>query len=105
MNATDREVVEETQYQGVDEEIVYTIDTANWGGSPSNPSVVAKDVTNALADVTSTVLPSGSPSVATDIITLPKLQDLTKDHTYRIELQFTISGNLLEAYFFVVAQL
>ena len=105
MDATDREAVEKTQYQGVDEEIVDTIDTANWGGTPSSPSVVAKDVTNALADVTSTVLPSGSPSIASDVITLPKLQDLTQDHTYRIELQFTISGNLLEAYFLVIGQL
>jgi hypothetical protein len=105
MNADDREVVEGIQYQGVDEKIVYTIDTANWGGTPSSPSVVVKDVTNALADVTATVMPSGSPTISTDVITLPKLQDLTENHTYRIELKFNIAGNDLEAYCIVIAQL
>jgi hypothetical protein len=86
MNAKIHEVVEGIQYQGVDEEITYDIDTANW------------DVANNYADVTATVMPAGSPSVSSDTITLPELKSLTMDKHYRIEVKFTISGNIMECY-------
>jgi hypothetical protein len=98
MNAKIHEVVEGIQYQGVDEEITYDIDTANWGGSPSSVTVVVKDVANNYADVTATVMPAGSPSVSSDTITLPELKSLTMDKHYRIEVKFTISGNIMECY-------
>ena len=96
-----REVVEGTQVQGEDEEIIYTIDTANWGGTPTSVSVEAKD--SAGTDVKSTVMPSGSPSVSTDTITLPTLKALTINKQYRIEVKFTSGGKVMECYFFVSA--
>lgn len=91
--------------QGIDEQIAYSITTTKWGSSPTSPSVVVKDVTAALADVTATVMPTGTASAAGDVITLPKLKSLTVDHIYRIEVQFTIGGNLFECWFEVEAEL
>lgn len=99
-----REVNEGEQLQGEDERIAYTIDTTPWGGTPTGAAVVAKDVTNSFAVVTATVLPSGSPSVNGNVITLPLLQSLTRGHIYRIEVAFTSGGNNLESYFIVKAE-
>lgn len=98
-----REVSEGKRYQGVDEQIVYTLTTTQWGSSPTSPSVAAYDVTNNEATVTSTVL-SGSASVSGDVITLPTLKSLTLGHVYRVEVQFTSGGSVFEAYFYVEAQ-
>lgn len=96
--ASKREVAEGEQEVGEDERIAFVIDTANWGGTPTSPAVVVKDVTAGWEDVTSTVMPSGSASVDADDITLPLLRDLTKNHEYRVEVKFTITGNLCEAF-------
>jgi hypothetical protein len=65
--------------------------------------VKAYDESEGLDDVTSTVL-SGSASVAGDVITLPTVKSLTEGHRYRIEVKFTVSGSVMEAFFIVVAQ-
>ncbi|MFQ5435377.1 MAG: hypothetical protein ACE5FD_10920 [Anaerolineae bacterium] len=96
-----REVTEGLQYQGEDEKIAYTISTTPWGSSPTSISAVVKDVSNAATDVTGTVMPTGSPSAAGDVITLPLLQALTAAHLYRVEVKFTCSGNTFEAWFYV----
>lgn len=92
-----REVAEGTQPVGEDEEVVFTVDVTNWGDSPTSPSVVVKNL-NADTDVTSTVMPTGSPSVNGNVITLPTIKLLTKNISYRIEVKFTIGGNVLECY-------
>jgi hypothetical protein len=99
-----REVVEGIKVQGEDEIIVYTIDVTNWGDSPTSPTVVVKDMNDSMADVTSTVMPTGSPSVNSNVITLPALKLLTADRRYRVEVKFTLAGNVLETYFVVSAQ-
>ncbi len=97
--ASIREVAAGTQEQGEDEIIIYTIDTANYGGSPVSPTAVVKDVTDSFADVTSTVMPTNVPTVSTDTITLSPLKLLTLGKTYRVEIKYTKSGNTLEPYF------
>ena len=99
MRPTSREVTEGKLYQGVDEQIVYSLTTTPWGSSPTSPSVKAYDASDGYADVTATVL-SGSASATGDIITLPKVGGLTLGHLYRIEVQFTIAGSAtpFEAY-------
>lgn len=99
-----RKVIESPLVQGVDEQIIYTLTTTPWGSSPGSISVVAKDATSALVDVSSTVL-SGSASAVGDLIVLPKLKSLTEKHLYRIEVKFTCSSNVFETYFEVVAEL
>jgi len=99
MRPTSREVVEGKLYQGIDEQIVYSLTTTPWGSSPSGVSVKAYDASDGYADVTTTVL-SGSASATGDVITLPKVKSLTLGHLYRIEVQFTVTGSAtpFEAY-------
>lgn len=100
-----REVKEGIQRQGVDEKIAYKITTTPWAASPTSVVVKAYDITvdGVRTDATSTVL-SGSASVNGDVITLPLLQALTYGKTYRVEVQFTVAGNLFETYFIVKAE-
>lgn len=98
-----REVKQSPLSQGVDEEIVYRLTTTAWGSSPTDPSVEVKDLHDGGSDVTSTVMPTGSPSVSGDAITLPELKSLTKNTQYRVEVKFTLSGRIREAFFIVVA--
>lgn len=97
-----REVAEGRLEQGEDEEITYTLDVSAQGSSPSNVAVEAK-AWPAGTDVKSTVMPSGSASVNGNVITLPELTALTAGTLYRIEVQYTIGGNVLETWFEVQA--
>lgn len=99
---TDREVDEGLQYQGEDEEIAYSVDVSNVGDSPTSPSVVVKDAYG--QDVTSTVMPTNTPSVSGNVITLSKLKNLVPGVEYRVEVKFTISGSIFEHYFRVKGQ-
>jgi hypothetical protein len=102
-----REVVYPTGLprQGVDERTSYTVTTTNWASTPTGVSVVVYDVTGgARTNVTATVMPTNSPTVVGDVITLSLLWALTADHTYRVEVQFTASGNLFECFFLVRAE-
>jgi len=94
-----REVIEGTQQQGCDEEIAYSITTTNWGSSPTSPSVeVFRDPHNSVA-ITEAVMPTNSPMVNGDIITLSPLKNLTIGVVYRIEVKFSIGSNVFECYF------
>lgn len=94
-----REFRESPVVQGVDEEIVYTLTTTEWGSSPSSASIKVFDVTSTpRTDVTSTVMPSGSASIAGDVITFPILKSLVIGHVYRIEVKFNAVGNVFEAW-------
>lgn len=93
-----REVKESPLYQGVDEEIAYTLTTTPWGSSPSSVAVKIYDVTNNAYTDSSTDLLSGSASATGDVITLPIISGLTAEHKYRVEVKFTCSGNVFEAY-------
>lgn len=99
-----REFQESPIRQGIDEEVAYSFPTTPWGSDPTNVSVVVKDRSQDYADVTLTVMP-GSPSVSGDDITLPALKNLTEHHTYRVEVKFTIDGNVFEAWGWFHAEL
>jgi len=99
-----REIKEGRQEQGEGETIVYTLTTTKWGSDPTSPvpkvyTLLPNRTDQAIdADVTSTVMPSGSATVSGDIITWPAMTSLTMGRTYRFEMQFTISGNVFEAF-------
>jgi hypothetical protein len=95
-SSDDREISEGLQYQGEDEEIAYTLDVSNVGSSPGSVSVVVKN--NRGEDVTSTVMPTNSPSVTGNVITLSELKNLVAGLEYRVEVKFTISGSVYECY-------
>ena len=97
--AIKREVKEGELRQGVDEQVYYKLTTTPWGSTPTSVAVTAykRETTGAWTDVTTTVL-SGAASVMGDVITLPKLSGLTAGQGYRLEIKFTVSGNVLETY-------
>jgi hypothetical protein len=90
-----REIKESPLFIGEDETIIFTLTTTPWGSSPTSPSLVVKNVKgeNITSDVT-----TGSASVSNDIITLPSIHSLIKGNKYRMEVKFTISGNIFEAW-------
>ena len=98
------EVYQGLKYQSTDEELIYTITTTNWASTPTSPSVKVF-LEDTLVDVTSTVMPTNSPSVSGDVITLSPLKSLSKDQTYRVEVKFTAGGNVWECYFRVKCSL
>ncbi len=103
MSIDKREVIEGTQYQGEDESISYTLNVVAVGSSPSSVSAVVKDETAGTV-VTATVMPINAPTVDGNVITLSPLRALTAGHMYRMEVKYTIDGNVLESYCFVQAQ-
>jgi hypothetical protein len=97
-----RQMKELSISQGVGESIIYTLTTTPWGSNPTVDSVIVYDVTNnTRTNVSSTVL-NGTSSVSGDIITLPILYNLTVKNRYRLEVTFTVSGNIVCAYIFIV---
>ena len=101
MDTTTRRIVESPLYQGVDEQIAYTLTTTPWGSSPTSVAVVLKN--SAGTDVSSTYL-SGSASVSGNVITTPVVKSLVVDAWYRLEIKFTCSGNIFEAFADIVGQ-
>jgi hypothetical protein len=65
-----------------DEKIAYTLDVSDVGSTPTSPAVVGKDMSAGGTVVTSTVFPE-----------------------YRVEVKYTISGNIFETYFTVFGRM
>lgn len=100
---SEREVAEGRQYQGVDEQIIYTLTTTNFGSTPTGVTMVVKDTSDDDTDVTTDVT-TGSTSVASDVITLKTIKSLTANHLYRVEVKFTSGSNIFEPYFYIKAE-
>ncbi len=96
------EVAEGMRYQTTDEQLIYKVTTTNWGTSPGT-LVVA--VYNGTADVTSTVMPTNTPTASGDVITLSPLKSLSNGYVYRVEVKFTSGSNIFECYFNVTCPL
>jgi hypothetical protein len=96
-----REIKEGLQEQGTEEEITYTLTVpSTWGTPTGTPTVKGySSIDNVYTDVTSVIFPSGSASIASQVITLPKCKALTADTLYRIEIKFDCTnGDVKEAY-------
>ena len=93
-----REIKEGKQYQGEDETIVYTLTTTPWGSTPSSTAAKIYEVDgDTLTDKTTTQM-TGATAVTDDIITLPAVTALVAGTLYRVEIVFTCSGNVFEAF-------
>ncbi len=101
-----RTVREGQQKQGIEEAIAYEVDCANWcASSPQNVQVKAYSLIEGIyADVTATVMPSGTATVEGSKIKLPILRSLTEGVVHRIEVKFDCLGNTLEFSFSVKAE-
>lgn len=91
-----RRIIESPLDQGEDERVAYALTTTPWGSSPSSASVVLKSYPD-MVDVTSTLM-TGLTSVVGDVITSPIVHSLVPGTVYRIEFEFVVSGNTVEAY-------
>lgn len=106
MATVKRAVKESELYQGKDESIAYTLTTTPWGSTPTSVAVTIWSVsstTGALTDTSSTNL-SGSASVTGDVITTPLVTALTAGTEYRLEIKFTCSSNVFEAWARILAE-
>lgn len=94
-----REVIESPWEVGVDERPIFSLTTTPWGSSPTSIAVAAyKYADGAYTDVTATVLPANTPAAVGDVITLSPLTPIAAGDVYRIEIKFTVSGSVLEAF-------
>ncbi len=81
------EVQEGLRFQHPDEIIVRTVTFANvTSGTVVSPVVLVFDEHDNDKDVTTTVMPTNSPSVVSPIVTLSELKLLVERHTYRVEV-------------------
>lgn len=101
MTPESRMITESPLYQGVDEQIAYALATTPWGSSPTSPAVILKDRSG--TDVSATYL-SGTPTVSGNVITTPTVQSLVAGSQYRLEIQFTVSGNVEETWADIIGQ-
>ncbi len=90
------DVQEGIRIQHTDEVIIRTVDfdpatTESTVTSPVVKVIQEDDGT----DVTSTVMPTNSPSVATLVVTLSALKSLTAGKSYRVEVKVTAGSNTL----------
>ena len=100
----DRVFKESPIYHGVREKRAYQLTVpTSWGTTPTSPT--ATMINAAGTDISSTAL-SGAASVASQVITLPYIEDdiLTAGQTYELRVAFLIGSNELEAFGYVVAQ-
>lgn len=103
-----REIVEGKQSQGSTEEVTYTITfPASWG-VPTAPSVIVYSVslsTAALTNVTATVMPAGSASASSQVVTLPELKSLTAGVLYRVLVTVTSGANVFTVWADIFSEL
>lgn len=91
-----REFIESPMVMGENEIVAFTVTVpTTWGSSPANPA--AKIFDDVPTDVTATKM-SGDASVVGSVITLPLITSLVSGTRYRVEVQWTDSGNTLEAF-------
>ncbi len=90
------EVQEGVRIQHTGEEIIRTVDfdPATTESTVTSPVVVVIQEDDG-TDVTSTVMPTNTPSVATLVVTLSALTALTAGKSYRVEVKVTAGGNTL----------
>lgn len=88
------EAAEGVQTQSTAEELVWQIDTSS-RGTPTSPAVTTVKQSDG-TDVKGTVMPTGSPSVTNNIISLPTLKDLTAGERYEIRTTYTADSNKQE---------
>ena len=95
MDSESRCIKESPIYQGEDEQIAYTLTTTPWGSSPSSPVVTVK---NAAGEDKTSDFTDGNASASGDVITTPTILDLVDGAQYRLEIKFTVSGNVEETW-------
>jgi hypothetical protein len=93
--------------QGINEVIVYTLDTLPWGGNPSETGIIVTvyDYSERMADidhdVTEDVMPVNNPTVDENTIILSPMQNLEEGTKYRLSIEWDSGSNHLETYCYI----
>jgi len=100
-----RRLTPNTIGQGQNEEIAYKIDFTKWcrNGNPPTVAVVQIVDKSNNTDVTATKA-TGAPLITGNTITTPSIHDLGPDVQYRMNVQATIDGNVMEAWVLIVGE-
>lgn len=101
-----REAKGSPKRQGRDEKVFYTFDFTPWGFTAPTVAVCTVYNTSTLpeSDVTTTVMPTGSASIAGAVVTCPLLQNLTAGTLYRLECKVTQGVEVREAVCRIIAE-
>lgn len=100
----ERQVKGGRRRMGRNEQIAWNLVTTAWGSNPTDPVVTLWDLSGAEPEDVSATLLSGTASVDGDTITTPYVLGLTPGRLYRLEVQFTCSGNVFEPYVEIQAE-
>ncbi len=93
-----RELPESPMIQGQREIVIYEIDVTLYGGTPSVGGIQITDMKTNLV-VTSTVMPSGSATVVSGIVSLPPIRNLVSNRSYLVEMLVTVGSNTFDPFF------
>ena len=99
-----REVLDGLQSQGINESVLFSVNTEPWGGTPTGPTHDIFDEEDYTTSLKSSLM-DGSPTVSGDVINLPALSGLSNGVIYRVFVRFVSGGSTLEGYFRVEAEL
>lgn len=84
--------------QGSDEEIAYSVDLSDWGTVAASPAPTCT-LTNLTTNTTCTTANlSGSVTLVGNVITTPKVVDLSRNTDYRLGILATVNTNLMSGY-------
>ena len=83
--------------QGKDEVITYVLDISSRTASPATPVVTKVIDLETGSDVKATVMPTGTPTVSGNNITLPALKLLTVGRTYRVHFTYVKGSDTFES--------
>jgi hypothetical protein len=103
--ASSRRLTPNTIGQGKNEEIAYKVDFTKWCRTANPVSACAVQLINVVTglDVTATNC-TGAPTNLGNVVTTPSVHDLSPDTQYRMNVQATIDGNILEAWVIIVGE-
>lgn len=105
MSDDKREFKESPQGQGAAEIVRYYFSTTPYGaGTASGVVVTVRDYSQGWLDVTATVMPVNSLTVAADVVTLSPLKLLTANHRYYLQVVFVLNGNTFSVFCFIDAK-
>ena len=92
---------------GVDERPIFTLTSTNWGSSPTSVTLAAftwAEATDTYTVATTTICPTGSVSVSGNVITLPVFVPPVEGTKVRVEIKFTVSSSVVEAFRWILVE-
>lgn len=97
-----RQVIDGDKTQAVGEEVVYSINTVPFGTALTILDVYVFDTADLETDLETTMMPTGSHSVAAGVVTLKPLIGVEAGKKYKVVVEFQTAAQPRISGFFVV---